>query len=124
MNSTDNLDIFTESNGVNVTYYAYIDKAHRLEATEANEVCESFGMILATLKSRGEHDAILAAVEKLDRTLWTRFILGLYRSETNNKAWVYGGSEINYEPDWHVNQPDHPYSEFFIGMNWICLSLK
>lgn len=91
---------------------------------QANEVCESFDMILASPKSQSEYDELLTSVKKMKHEM-KRLLIGVYKSEIGTGDWINaGGKKIPYNLDWPPGQPDNPTYEHYLGIESILTKLS
>lgn len=81
---------------------------------DANLVCQSFDMVLASPQSQDEFDGL----QKLLRSFyidWTHLTVAGFRSEINERDWVDEESSIKYEIDWLPGEPKNENGENCIG---------
>lgn len=76
-------------------------------AEQANQICQAFGMTLASPQSQAEFDQLKKLLFAAENIPWTHAVIAGYRSEEKTKKWLDSTHEIKYGIDWNDGEPNN-----------------
>lgn len=93
----------------------YLSQSFIEPISSANQICESFNMILAAPQDQSEYDNLKKLMKRLNVKNFEAAISG-YRSELNDGLWLINGKEVNFDISWLDGEPSNDKNaEFCYG---------
>lgn len=78
-----------------------------MSATDAANICHSFGMKLASPENQHEYNNLRELLSELPFHQRSQVFIEAYRSKKNAEDWLSAGIKINYRFSFAENQPDN-----------------